>query len=57
MKQIPTSWRLLSLPCTASGAPLPLGALANMTGLDPDLAQIESLDDKPQTVVGDEANA
>lgn len=38
-------------------SPLPLGALANMTGLDPDLAQIESLDDKPQTIVGDDAHA
>jgi thioredoxin reductase/bacterioferritin-associated ferredoxin len=37
--------------------PLPLGALANMTGLDPDLAQIESLDDKPQAIVGDDAHA
>ena len=37
--------------------PLPLGALANMTGLDPDLAQIESLDDKPQTIVGDDNHA
>lgn len=37
--------------------PLPLGALANLTGLDPDLAQIESLDDKPETIVGDDAHA
>ncbi len=37
--------------------PLPLGALASMTGLDPDLAEIESLDDKPQAIVGDDAHA
>jgi NADPH-dependent 2,4-dienoyl-CoA reductase/sulfur reductase-like enzyme len=33
--------------------PLPLGALAGMTGLDPDLAQIEPLDDKPEAIDGD----
>ncbi len=28
--------------------PIPLGALANLTGIDPELARIVSLDDKPQ---------
>lgn len=36
--------------------PLPLGALAGMTGLDPDLAQVESLDDKPEASAGDDAH-
>lgn len=36
--------------------PLPLGALAAMTGLDPDLAQVESLDDKPEAIAGDDAH-
>lgn len=36
--------------------PLPLGALAGMTGLDPDLAQVESLDDKPEAIAGDDAH-
>jgi NADPH-dependent 2,4-dienoyl-CoA reductase/sulfur reductase-like enzyme/bacterioferritin-associated ferredoxin len=37
--------------------PLPLGALARMTGLDPDLARVESLDDKPEAIAGDDAHA
>lgn len=37
--------------------PLPLGALANMTGLDPDRAQVESLDDKPEAITGDDVHA
>ncbi|MDW9628212.1 FAD-dependent oxidoreductase (plasmid) [Sinorhizobium meliloti WSM1022] len=36
--------------------PLPLGALAGMTGLDPDLAQVESLDDKPEAIAGEDAH-
>ncbi|HSX73730.1 MAG TPA: FAD/NAD(P)-binding oxidoreductase [Sphingobium sp.] len=36
--------------------PLPLGALAGMIGLDPDLAQVESLDDKPEASAGDDAH-
>ncbi|OCP19807.1 MULTISPECIES: FAD/NAD(P)-binding oxidoreductase [unclassified Ensifer] len=36
--------------------PLPLGALAGMTGLDPNLAQVESLDDKPEAIAGDDAH-
>ncbi|WP_313665488.1 FAD/NAD(P)-binding oxidoreductase [Shinella sp.] len=36
--------------------PLPLGALAGMTGLDPDLALVESLDDKPEAIAGDDAH-
>jgi hypothetical protein len=35
---------------------MPLGALAGMTGLDPDLAQVESLDDKPEAIAGDDAH-
>lgn len=37
--------------------PLPLGALAGMTGLDPALAQVESLDDKPEEIAGDDVHA
>jgi len=37
--------------------PIPLGALAGMTGLDPDLAQVESLDDKPEAIAGDDIHA
>jgi len=37
--------------------PLPLGALANMTGLDPELAQIESLDDKPEAIIENDTHA
>jgi len=28
-----------------------------MTGLDPDRAQIESLDDKPEAIAGDDVHA
>ncbi|RVG77268.1 FAD/NAD(P)-binding oxidoreductase [Sinorhizobium meliloti] len=31
--------------------PLPLGALANLTGLHPELAQVELLEDKPEAVM------
>ena len=37
--------------------PIPLGALAAMTGLDPVLAQVVSLDDKPGTAAEDDAHA
>ncbi|MBB3302188.1 NADPH-dependent 2,4-dienoyl-CoA reductase/sulfur reductase-like enzyme/bacterioferritin-associated ferredoxin [Rhizobium sp. BK077] len=37
--------------------PLPLGALANLTGLDPELAKVVSLDDKPQTAGGGDDHA
>lgn len=37
--------------------PLPLGALANLTGLDPELAEVVSLDDKPQTAGGSDDHA
>lgn len=37
--------------------PLPLAALANLTGLDPDLAEIVSLEDKPEASVGGDADA
>lgn len=32
--------------------PLPLGALAELTGLDPELARVVSLDDKPDNAMG-----
>lgn len=37
--------------------PLPLGALAAMTGLDPELARVVSLEDKPEATIGDGADA
>jgi NADPH-dependent 2,4-dienoyl-CoA reductase/sulfur reductase-like enzyme/bacterioferritin-associated ferredoxin len=37
--------------------PLPLLALANLTGLNPELAQVLSLDDKPHVVAGEEPHA
>lgn len=37
--------------------PLPLGALAGMTGLDPDLAHVVSLYDKPEAIAGDDVHA
>jgi NADPH-dependent 2,4-dienoyl-CoA reductase/sulfur reductase-like enzyme len=36
--------------------PLPLGALATLTGVDPELAQIISLEDKPAATVEDDAH-
>jgi hypothetical protein len=37
--------------------PLPLGALANLSGLDPELAQVVSLDDKPIASAEDDTHA
>ncbi len=37
--------------------PIPLGALAHLTGLDPDLAQVVSLEDKPEATAGEDARA
>jgi NADPH-dependent 2,4-dienoyl-CoA reductase/sulfur reductase-like enzyme/bacterioferritin-associated ferredoxin len=37
--------------------PLPLGALADLSGIDPELAQIESLDDKPEVSLSGDAHA
>jgi NADPH-dependent 2,4-dienoyl-CoA reductase/sulfur reductase-like enzyme/bacterioferritin-associated ferredoxin len=37
--------------------PLPLGALAHLTGVDPELAQIVSLEDKPHAMAEDSFNA
>lgn len=37
--------------------PLPLGALANLTGLDPELAQVISLDDKPDASAEGDSHA
>lgn len=37
--------------------PLPLAALASLTGLDPDLAEIVSLEDKPEAAAGSDAHA
>lgn len=37
--------------------PLPLGALARLTGLDPELAQIVSLEDKPDACSGGDVHA
>lgn len=36
--------------------PLPLGALATLEGIDPELAQIVSLDDKPKAVLSGDAD-
>jgi hypothetical protein len=35
---------------------LPLGALATLTGVDPELAQIISLEDKPAATVENDAH-
>ncbi len=36
--------------------PLPLGALAKLSGLDPELAEVVSLEDKPEAALGGDTN-